>query len=206
MTTAYGRAAGEAAFAVGLRVVEGVVPVDADDAGVADEAAEELVQAEGVGVAGDVVLVLGGLHDGEAAAAGVARRVDAGDRVEPGGGLVESDGVLLGQVASPLPERLGHEGAGHGVAGAGAEAALIEGGAVALVADRLDRGGAGGEREAPRVVLDVAAEAADAFDLLDALDDRLHGNLRSTSSPPPLRFHPPSADASSGIAARDRKS
>src|SRR5262249_16192543 len=104
MTTAYGRAAGEAALAVGLRVVEGVVPVDADDAGVADEAAEELVQAEGVGVAGNVVLVLGGLHDGEAAAAGVARRVDAGDRVEPGGGLVESDGVLLGQVASPLPE------------------------------------------------------------------------------------------------------
>ena len=53
---------------------------------------------------------------------------------------------------------------------------MIEGPRVALVGDRLHRCGAGRKGPAPRVVLDVPAETADAFLLANDASDDPHGS------------------------------
>jgi hypothetical protein len=131
------------------------------------QTAQELIEAEGMGVARDVFCLHCGLHDGQAGTARIIGRVATGNTVELRRRLVESDGVFLRQDAPANPERLGHEKTGHGVARAGSQIALIERLAVALVADRLDCRGAGREGTVARTMLDVAAEPPGTVSLFD---------------------------------------
>src|SRR5713226_5635501 len=174
VAASYLRGGSEPALAVWPSVVERVVPIDAENSGAAHQAAQQLIEAERVRVACDILCLHRRLHDGQPGAARVIGRVLAGNLVQPRRGLVEGDRVRLRQIPTPYPEGLGHEHPGHRVPGAGSKLALVERIAVPFVADGFDRCGTGRERAAPRVVLDMATQATGACPLSYDFRDRLH--------------------------------
>src|SRR5262249_14161754 len=84
-------------------------------------------------VSGDPTFPFRRFCNRQTAASGIVRRVTALDRVEAGGLAVEANGIGFSKQSSFLPKRTGHQYAGHGVASAGTQCALIKWRAMAVV-------------------------------------------------------------------------